>query len=161
MKMTSTISSKSIRSRQSGFTLLEVLISLVILAIGLLGLASLQATGLKNNHSAYHRSQATQLSYDIADKIRSNMAAISSYASITPSSALAKSGCTTKAGTCSVTDMAQNDLFEWNNALAAVLPSGAGTITQAGSEYIIAITWDDDRDGNNANNINIQTRIRP
>lgn len=161
MKMKSTNFLQHNRSNQSGFTLLEILISLVILAIGLLGLASLQATGLKNNQSAYHRSQATQLSYDISDRIRSNIAGLSTYIAITPSSAVAKAGCVAIAGTCAAEDMAQNDLFEWNTTLTNILPKGKGTITTDSSGYTIAITWDDDHDGNDANNINIQTSIRP
>ncbi len=70
------------RSRQSGFSLLEVLIAIVITSIGLLGLAAMQATGLRNNHSAYHRSQATVLAYDIADRMRSNASSMASY--VTP-----------------------------------------------------------------------------
>src|SRR3569833_2681867 len=50
---------KNLATRQRGFTMLEVLISVVVLSIGLLGIASLQATGQRNNHSAYLRSQAT------------------------------------------------------------------------------------------------------
>jgi len=52
--------------------MLEVLISLLILGIGLLGLASLQAVGMQNNHSAYLRSHASMLSYEIIDAMRSN-----------------------------------------------------------------------------------------
>ena len=145
------------KNSHAGFTLLEILISLVILAIGLLGLAGLQATGLKNNLSAYHRSQATQLSYDIADKMRANVAGISSYVSGVPA---ATTACTTTAG-CSAENMAKNDLFEWNASLAAVLPTGTGTITQSGSVYTIAVTWNDDRDGNSANNVNFVSSMQP
>ncbi len=70
------------KSRQTGFSLLEVLIAIVITSIGLLGLAGMQATGLRNNHSAYHRSQATVLAYDIADRMRSNAGTMISY--VTP-----------------------------------------------------------------------------
>mgnify|MGYP000108314373 FL=1 len=150
-----------LKNTLSGFSLLEVLITLVILAIGLLGLAGLQATGLKNNLSAYHRSQATQLSYEIADKMRSNLSAISTYATLNPTSAVAKPACKAVAGICSDTDMAQNDLFEWNSKISTTLPSGAGLITQATSSYTISITWDDDRDGDNTNNINFRTSIQP
>jgi type IV pilus assembly protein PilV len=134
---------KTLSLYQKGFGLLEVLVTLVILAIGLLGLAGLQATGLKNNLSAYHRSQATQLSYEIADRMRANVAGISSYVSGTPT---ATASCGTTTG-CSAENMAKNDLFEWNAVLADVLPSGVGTITQSGAIYSISVTWDDDRDG--------------
>ena len=57
---------------QRGFTLIEVLIAIVVLAIGLLGLAGLQASSLKNNTSAYTRSQAQLLAYDMLDRLRAN-----------------------------------------------------------------------------------------
>lgn len=72
-------SSSARTTRQSGFSMLEVMISIVIASIGLLGLASMQATGLKNSHSAYHRSQATVLAYDLADRMRANMGSINAY----------------------------------------------------------------------------------
>jgi type IV pilus assembly protein PilV len=58
----------------SGFTLIEVLIAMLILSVGLLGLAGFQASSARNNTSAYNRSQATQLAYDLADRIRANAA---------------------------------------------------------------------------------------
>ena len=58
--------------KNKGFTLLEVLITVVILAIGLLGLAGLQVNGMKNNLSAEQRGLASQLAYDMADRIRGN-----------------------------------------------------------------------------------------
>ncbi len=61
---------KSIARHQEGATLIEVLIAIVVLSIGLLGLAGLQATSVQSNHSAYQRSQATLLGYDLADRMR-------------------------------------------------------------------------------------------
>ena len=71
-------------NKNAGFTLIEVLIAMLVLAVGLLGLAGLQATSLRNNQSAYNRSQATQLAYDIADRMRANSAGIASYTAIMP-----------------------------------------------------------------------------
>ena len=59
----------------NGFTLLEVMIALLILSIGLLGLAALQATSLKINHGALLRTQATFLTYDMMDRLRANRTA--------------------------------------------------------------------------------------
>ena len=55
---------------QAGSSLLEVLVAVVVLSIGLLGLAGLQMTSIKSSHSAYMRSQATLLAYDLADRAR-------------------------------------------------------------------------------------------
>ena len=56
----------------SGFTLIEVLVALLIVALGMLGNAMLQLQGMKNSNDAYLRSQIGLFAYDIADKIRSN-----------------------------------------------------------------------------------------
>lgn len=140
-------------NKNTGFTLIEVLIAMLVLAIGLLGLAALQATGLKNNLSAYTRSQATQLAYDMSDRMRANRAdtqnlAASTYVTVVPTVAVAKANCEQVANACSAVDMAENDLFIWNNAITTVLPMGQGTIALNGSIYTITINWDDNRDGN-------------
>jgi type IV pilus assembly protein PilV len=57
---------------QRGFTLIEVLIAVLVLAVGLLGLAGLQLAGMKSNHSAYLRSQATIAAYDLLDRMRAD-----------------------------------------------------------------------------------------
>jgi len=136
----------TIPNRQKGFSLLEVLITLVILSIGLLGLAGLQATGLKNNLSAYHRTQATQLAYDIADRMRANMTAIASYPTADPSTANVQAGCL--AAGCTPVQMADNDLYEWNLAITSELPLGKATISApVAGIYTISIQWDDNRSG--------------
>src|ERR1700683_3979002 len=61
-----------IRKRHDGFTILEVLVSLVILSIGLLGTAKLMLYSSHANDSAYLRSQATELAYEILDNMRAN-----------------------------------------------------------------------------------------
>ena len=155
----------------TGFTLIEVLIAMLVLAVGLLGLAGLQATSLKNYQSAYNRSQATQLAYDLADRMRANVTGLTSY---TTGAAAEKANCRittdgSEADTaaddlfagCSQADMAANDLFEWNSAISTVLPSGVGTVTIADGVYTIAITWDDDRDGDDSNNPNFQMSFQP
>lgn len=60
------------RHGQRGFTLLEVLVAVVILSVGLLGLAGLQAQSLRANQSALFLSQANLLAYDIVDQLRAN-----------------------------------------------------------------------------------------
>ena len=153
-------------TKNTGFTLIEVLIAMLVLAVGLLGLAGLQATSLRNNQSAYNRSQATQLAYDLGDRMRANVAGKTTYTAILPSSATAKPNCLTTTG-CNPVDMAENDLFEWISAVRNNLPSGIGTIAPNPNPcistciYTITIFWDDDRlDNIDINNFNFQTRFQ-
>jgi type IV pilus assembly protein PilV len=139
-------------NKNTGFTLIEVLIAMLVLAVGLLGLASLQATSLRNTQSSYNRSLATELAYDLADRMRANLTeaqkyATSSYITITPpSSATAQVSCYSALG-CGGNDMAQNDLFEWNKAVTSNLPYGVVGITVAAPIYTITVSWDDNHDG--------------
>ncbi|MCX7100439.1 MAG: type IV pilus modification protein PilV, partial [Methylobacter sp.] len=62
---------------------------------------------------------------------------------------------------CSVADMAENDLYQWNLAVNSALPSGAGTITVTTGVYTITVTWDDNRDGSvDSNDPNFQTSFK-
>lgn len=141
-------------NKMTGFTLIEVLIALVILTGGLLGLAASQANSIKNNQSAYNRSQATQLAYDIVDRIRANTAdanrfTTSTYITFAPAAAAAQPSCSVIPG-CSAALMAQNDLFEWNaalNMLPGCITAACGTISVNGSLFTVTINWDDNRDG--------------
>ena len=116
-----------------GFTLLEVLIAVVVLAIGLLGLAKLQTFGLHANHDANLRTQATLLAYDITDRIRANRAAFldadGDY--IAPSSGTTSKQCEWNGTTvedCTPTEMAQFDLAAWRSRVTSDLPGGAATV---------------------------------
>ncbi len=138
-------------TRQSGFSLIEILITVAMTTVGLLGLASMQAAGLRNNQAAYHRSQATVLAYDIADRMRANTSAINNYLSSFMTLAQAKvagasAGCKNTSG-CTPAQMAQNDLFEWNAALTIAMPNTTGTIVVLGDIYTIDLSWDENRDG--------------
>jgi len=144
--------------KNAGFTLVEVLVALVVLSGGLLGLAALQAMMLANNQIAYNRSQASQLAYDIADRMRANIAnagllATSSYNSavMLPSAAAIQNDCLLVSLTCTPAKIAQNDLYEWNQAISATLPgcsnANCGRVDLNGSAFTITINWDDNRDG--------------
>jgi type IV pilus assembly protein PilV len=136
-------------NRNAGFTLIEVLVATLVLTVGLLGLAGLQITNLVNNRSAYNRSQTTIVAYDLADRMRANAAGVaaSTYTTVLPAAAAAKANCLTTTGCASASDMAENDLYEWNRMLSATLPSGVGSIAVSGGVFTITIRWDDDQDG--------------
>jgi type IV pilus assembly protein PilV len=134
-----------IKNKQYGVALLEVMISVLILAIGLLGLAQLQATTLKHNESAYLRSQVSVLASDILDSMRANRTAaqagnynfaVSDTPPATPST------------------IAQQDLVDWLSNIDTFLPAGSGggiacadsnggdgLACSSGSMYTVTVRW--------------------
>jgi len=120
------IRSGSTRSTSVGFSLVEVLVALLVLSVGLLGLAGLQMRGLQANQMSYLRSQATQLAYDISDRMRANLAGVT--AGSYNSGAAATDAALCETAECTSANMAQYDLKQWNDALAAQLPEGTGVV---------------------------------
>ena len=116
--------------RQRGFSMIEVLIALLILAIGLLGIAHMQASGMRSTHGAYLRTQATFLAGDILDSMRAN---------VTP--ARAGSYDVAFGGTGTGGTVEGDDLIAWKAALAAALPAGDGQITTTGSDVTVEVSW--------------------
>jgi len=134
--------------KQLAFTLLEVMIAMVIFSIGLLGLAGLQSAGIRSNQISYSRTIATQLLYDMADRIRNNPTA--DYVGIGASGA---ANCVTGA-VCNPTQMAAFDKFEWNQSLVdpeagyiSPLANAVGFIELNGTAYTLSIGWDQDKTG--------------
>ena len=147
MRKTITTPNRHYRQQQ-GFTLLEVLIAIVVLSIGLLGLAGLQVSGLKSNNSAYQRSQANLLANELLDRIRANRAGLEAgYYDDLFAGTVSDPDCITSG--CTVLQLSKYDAFLWQGAVANSLPSGRGTITGSGADSVFTITvmWDDERTG--------------
>jgi type IV pilus assembly protein PilV len=151
-----------------GFTMLEVLISIVVIAFGLLGIAGLQAFALKNNQSAGQRMTTTMLATDMVERVWSSNPdfrpfysndSIGSYGSPV-------SGCISVSG-CTPAQLVQNDLAEWEDRVKNSLPSGAGIICKdttpddgtgatdpqcdlnPNAPFVVKIWWLDDRSAAN------------
>lgn len=140
--------------RSKGFSMVEVLVALIVLGVGMLGMASLYVTTLRANSSAQSRTQAVNLASDIADRIRANRTAIAAYR--TASTAGANHNCTDTAATaatnCSPADMAAHDILQWKQDLARALPgnpNGNITVDNGASPaiYTITISWTEPNSG--------------
>lgn len=125
--------------KKNGFSLVEVLVAMVVLSVGLLGLAGMMASTVRNNHSAYHRSQATWLAYDVIDRIRANR-----EAALAPANnfniALGTSSSTS-------TGIVGGEINAWKGRLAAALPAGDGSVAvvPATRRVTVVVRWNDSR----------------
>jgi type IV pilus assembly protein PilV len=137
---------------QHGFTLLEVLIALLVLSIGLLGLAALQTVGLRSNQMATMRTLATQMTYDITDRMRANPDGLTpgnQYYVIGTGDTAPTMTKDCDAEICNSQELAIYDLNEWREIVTS-LPGGLSSITQttvAGvTTHTITVHWNEARD---------------
>lgn len=133
-------------NKQQGFTLIEVLIALVVLAVGLLGMASLTLSSLQSSQGAALRSQASALAGDLGERLRANRNfAISNgtdYLLASNAAATDRPACIDNNAGCSTAEQAQRDLFEWRTSLATNLPAGTAAITKPSArQYQLVLNW--------------------
>ena len=145
-----------------GFTLIEILVALLVLSIGMLGMATLQSQGQQYTFTAYARTQSNMLAYEIMDKIRLNQSvakgdvidngtAVNTGYIINGISDLfcyykADNNCNCANNNCTNTQLRDYDLGNWYARLAETLPGGTGkidaTVTGITVRYSISISWD-------------------
>lgn len=131
-------------NRLRGFTLVEVLVALVVLAVGMLGIAGLYVESLRAGRTSIYRTTAVTLAADMADRIRANPNAQASYTGAGPGSAAFN--CVNGAARCAPDEMAQDDWFLWQQDLQARLPLGASATIQSAAvgpltQYTITLSW--------------------
>ena len=139
--VTANLRSRNLRPRRvSGFTLIEVLIALVILSVGMLGIAGLYVHSMQAGRTSIMRHNAVTLVGDIADRIRANPRAGPAYAL-----AGANNNCVDGGINCTLGQMAANDIFLWDQQAANTLPNGTVTIVfnngVAPPTYQITVAW--------------------
>jgi type IV pilus assembly protein PilV len=122
------------RNTQRGTTLVETLVALVVLSVGLLGIAALQIASLSDNRGAHMRSQASVLAYDIADRMRANRASAMANGyqiafTATPAAA--------------DTSLTATDIRQWKSTLGQILPGGDGEIMPDNGMFRISVRWTD------------------
>ena len=129
------------RHTNTGFSLLEVLIALLILAVGLLGMASLMLHSMKSNQSSYQRTQASLLAYDMAERLRLNPTiATAGNNYVIASTASPGSAVTCPSGICTAAQSSAVDVYEWSKAINDQQLSG--TVARNGNIYTINVSWD-------------------
>lgn len=171
------------RKKQRGFSLIESMVTLFVLTVGILGVAGLQSISIISHKDSYHISQAMLLAQNLAERVRANMGGVDLYHQHGRSGGSFASQCFTTSG-CSTEQMTLTDIYEWQQALNNLLPSGqgiicrsgsvptafqlagddlraqiAGTCNDGGDTFVIHVFWDRNNDGNiqlkvNQNTIN-------
>lgn len=142
--------------------MIEILITLVVLSIGLLGIAGLQVTGLKSNRSAYYRSQATVIAYDMIDRMRTNVDGVAGgdYDDLDSTDDHNDPDCISSVNGCSAASLAQNDIIEWTSDHLSVLPAGTGTVTKNGDIFTVSVNWVESTDTDDPNkNVSIRVQL--
>lgn len=135
-------------SWQRGFSMIEILVTLTIVATALLGTAGLQAHALKTSKGSEFRNQAIFLSADIVERMEANKveAIAGSYVVVAGPGAISTSCGAAAAAGCTGAALVAYDLANWQAAVKAALPSGVGSITgTAGNPatYQIIVSWTD------------------
>ena len=138
-------------SKQFGVSLVESLVALVVLSVGMLGIAALYIESLRASRTALLRSQAVTLATDMADRIRANRIAGIAYNKGIDDSGTPNAACDSGGAGCTPAAMAAHDIARWyqsldgRSAAPTALPGGRGAIVvTAGptiSTYQITITW--------------------
>lgn len=118
---------RSSKRRAAGVTLIEVLVTLVIISVGLLGVAALQLTTVRNNYDSFVRTQASTLASDMLDRMRANRTMLASYEIDLDEEDVPD-------------NVAGNDIATWRATLAEQLPRGTGSIELDAGTRIVTVT---------------------
>lgn len=141
-------------ANSAGFTLIEVMVTVFVLAIGVLGMAGMQASGVKEAQNTYFRTQADVLINDMVDRMRANRPAARDASGTSPYTLThtgAANGSQAAVPTCSAictpTEMAGIDLVEWSNAInASRLPNVSVKISSSSASiYLVQMFWNEGR----------------
>ena len=128
--------------RVAGFTLVEVLIALIILSVGMLGIAGLYVHSMQAGRTSLFRHHAVTLAGDVADRIRANPRAAAAYGL-----AGANNNCVTGGIDCTPAQMAANDIDPWAPQATDTLPNGTVTVVFDNGvlppTYEITVAWDE------------------
>ncbi|MDJ0882103.1 MAG: type IV pilus modification protein PilV [Gammaproteobacteria bacterium] len=135
--------------QQSGMGMIESLIALVVISVGLLGIAALQITSMQQTASSHWHSQAVWYSYEISDRISANGAAnFNLYDGIDTDNDYSMD---CQGGPCTAAQMVTADAQDWGEMIDT-LPGGRGVITATGTNLQISVMWEDNSAESNCTN---------
>lgn len=148
------MSNHRLKNRQFGVGMVEVLVAVVVLSVGMLGVASLYVTTMQAKTTSQSRMKAVNLAYDIADRIRANPNAAAAYV-LTASGATPAQDCATV--NCNAAQMAASDLDQWDALISSPITGLPGTVSRsitrtdaAGTTpafYTITLNWNEPNSG--------------
>ena len=148
---------------QIGFSLIEVLVSVVLLTTSLVGVAALQSKSMRFDHQALLRSQSVLQVSDMVDRMRANETGVAEgryYFSTLPASY--PKDCSVAGNHCSPEELAIYDVVVWNEKNAETLPGGFGSITDFGAisnhDFKITVNWQEQSKLQNATSANYVNR---
>ncbi|MEX0605220.1 MAG: type IV pilus modification protein PilV [Marinobacter sp.] len=135
------------KAGQQGLTMIEVLIAMLIFAIGLLGVAGMQSLALKSSDNSNIRSLVNIHAYEIVERMRANMPAVrgGKYNSIAGASTS-----TNCSPSCTPNQLAAWDASEWYANLQADVPSATGAVIYANGMATVTINWTERSLGNDS-----------
>jgi type IV pilus assembly protein PilV len=143
------------RGLADGFSLIEALVSLLIISTGMIGIAALFGQSLGASRNALYRSQAVNLAADMADRIRVNRLGGVAYNNDPEDRSCDPGG----GEDCTPQQMAEHDLWSWEPRVAQSLPDGAGTVVVTPGNpptYTIAVSWQESGFGMQTYTVEIQ-----
>lgn len=132
---------------QRGATLIEILVTILVMSVGLLGLGATQMLSLKNGNNANLSYFASLAAYDIVERMRINPLGVENGAYDASGVDEGQAEKTCFSGICSTLELAEMDLYEWGQTLSENLPGGEGAIEVDDGEATITVTWSEQHTG--------------
>jgi len=139
---------RTTKSRQTGFTLIEAMVSLVVLAVGMLGIAAMYIESLRSGHMSISYTNAVTLASDMADRIRANSLGLNGYVGAGNGNGTAggNNNCVNGPIDCTSGQMAADDLFWWYEDVKNLMPVGrSATVAVVNiapvNQYTITLAW--------------------
>ncbi len=131
-------------NHSKGFTLIEALVTVIVMSIGLLGVAALQNTGVKLTYDSYLRTQSALLASDLFDRMRANTTV--NYAGLNYSTSNTSTTCSRSGDNCNATDMATYDAAMWVGRVEEIFGADTGFVIDVDTDaqetdFTIRFEW--------------------